>query len=482
MSALSRLDDMPRWIVWRNEPRQDDPTKLTKVPYQPNGWKASSTAPATWVRRGRAEDAVPAIVNGTGGGIGIVLGDIGNDTVLAGIDLDTCRREDGTFEPWAQEILERFRTYAEVSPSGKGAKLFFWVEIADFEAIEPLLNSSKTGRQFKKAAGGDHPPGFEIYFLGRYFAVTEQHLAGTPRDLATIGVDELRWLICEAGPALVGSGGGQKGTRRGNGLRDQSRSSPPFRLGLRMQRAGKSFEEFCEAIRNNTDPNTADWYHEKGAVNDERELKRIWENAKAYIEDDAAPSGTIRLCGGNRPEAVEAAIAALDEASVPLYRRGLNIVHIARIPAKASDGKSITTPAIGTVPTQQLLHELGKVAVWQKFDGRREQWVTVDVPPDIAARIAALPNEWRFPPLAGIIGTQTLRLDGSLLTEPGYDAETGFILFEPPRMPTIPEMPTREQAIAALVCWTGCWTSFRSCSRPSTATPTTRADRWRCRR
>jgi hypothetical protein len=285
MSALSRFDDLPRWVLWRSEPRLDDPSKLTKVPYQPNGRKASSTAPTTWVARAKAESAVERIVNGhDGGGIGIVLGEIAGNDMLAGVDLDTCRGDDETFEPWAREIIERFATYAEISPSGKGAKLFFRVGIEDFEAIKNLLNSSRTGRQFKKSGGGDHPPGFEIYFLGRYFAVTERHLAGTPDALATVGVDDLRWLLAEAGPALAGNGSGQKGAKRGSAPNDQSRSGAAFRLGLRMRRAGKSFEEFCEACRSNTDGEIADWYREKGAVDDGRELSNIWVNIEKYLK------------------------------------------------------------------------------------------------------------------------------------------------------------------------------------------------------
>jgi len=442
MSALSRFDDLPRWLLWRNEPRQDDPDKLTKVPYQPNGRKASSIAPATWVTRSRAEAAIESVVNGQGGGIGIVFGELGDGTMLAGVDLDTCRREeDGTFESWADAIIERFATYTEISPSGKGAKLFFWVRITDFNAIKDLLNSAKTGRQFKKAGGGDHPPGFEIYFLGRFFAVTEQHLDGTPDELATIEVGDLRWLLTEAGPALTGKGSGQKGTEQGSGPADQSRSAAAFRLGRRMLRAGADFEAFREAV--STDPETASWYREKGSANGERELHRIWDKPG----DDDIP--TIRLVAGERPRIVSEAIDALDGADAPFHRRGLSIVNVAMIPAKTSDGSNITTPAIVAVPNQQLIHELGKVARWVKYDARRKDWVPTDVPGDIAGKIATSPNEWKFEALSGIIATQTMRLDGSLLTDVGYDEATGFLLFDPPEMPPIPEAPTRRDAHAA---------------------------------
>ena len=164
--CLDDLAEEPRWVVWRNEPRQDDPTKLTKVPLQPDGRKASSTEPTQWVVRAKAETAVERIVNGhLGGGVGVVLGEVEDDMLLSGIDLDSCIN-DGTFEPWAQEILVRFETYAEVSPSGNGAKLFFWVRKADYDAVKGLLSGEqKTGAQFKKPGGSDHPRASRSTFL-----------------------------------------------------------------------------------------------------------------------------------------------------------------------------------------------------------------------------------------------------------------------------------------------------------------------------
>jgi putative DNA primase/helicase len=178
-------------------------------------------------------------------------------------------------------------------------------------------------------------------------------------------------------------------------------------------------------------------------VDGERELHRIWEKA-----DDGLP--TIQLVAGERPQITIDAIDALERAAPPLYQRNLTIVNVVRVPAKAADGRKTMTPAVVVVPSQQLQHELGKAAHWLKYDGRREDWVPADVPEDIAKRIMALPNEWLFWPLTGIIATQTMRPDGSLLIESGYDEATGFLLFNPPEMPPLPEAPRRRDAYMAL--------------------------------
>ena len=92
--ALAALAVRARWVTWRNELRNGKPTK---VPYSPrNDRKAKADDPATWGTRAEAEATVPRLVNGTGGGIGLQLGVLGDGRAIGGIDLDTCRAADGT--------------------------------------------------------------------------------------------------------------------------------------------------------------------------------------------------------------------------------------------------------------------------------------------------------------------------------------------------------------------------------------------------
>ncbi len=114
---LDGLAHDARWVAWRNELRGG---KSAKVPYAPSGGRAKADDPATWGTRADAETMAAKIVNGQGGGIGIELGDLGDDTYLAGIDLDSCLDEGGTVAAWAASILDTVRSYAEVSPSGHG--------------------------------------------------------------------------------------------------------------------------------------------------------------------------------------------------------------------------------------------------------------------------------------------------------------------------------------------------------------------------
>jgi primase-polymerase (primpol)-like protein len=108
-TTLDDLADLPRWVAWRLEQRQnkDGKTKETKVPYNPNApeRKAASDDPTTWGTRAEAEQGWQAIrrqaLRGVGG-VGIVLGQLDDDYYLMGIDLDGCiNPKTNQFRPWA---------------------------------------------------------------------------------------------------------------------------------------------------------------------------------------------------------------------------------------------------------------------------------------------------------------------------------------------------------------------------------------------
>lgn len=173
-----------RWVGWREEEEagkdgkpivgEEGKPKKTKVPYDPKtGRQASSTNPTTWATQDEAEQWA----NRYGGnGVGIVLGQLDNGDALCGVDLDTCRSPaTGDFTPWAREIIDRFATYTEISPSGTGAKAFFAVANNDLTTAKALLDG-KSGRSFKNGEG-EHPPGIEVYIGGRYFTVTKKAIS-----------------------------------------------------------------------------------------------------------------------------------------------------------------------------------------------------------------------------------------------------------------------------------------------------------------
>jgi len=123
MAALDR-----RFCLWRQEVRDGKPTK---VPLRSTGAKARNNDPSTWCTYERALTALKELrAEGTRiDGIGVFLGRLEDGRFLVGLDLDLCRSPTTkVIEPWAQEWIDRLRTYTEVSPSETGVKLFGKVE------------------------------------------------------------------------------------------------------------------------------------------------------------------------------------------------------------------------------------------------------------------------------------------------------------------------------------------------------------------
>lgn len=275
ITSLDELAGENVWLAWRNETVGE---RVTKVPYSASGrGKGDSSNPETWGIRDAAQQRASQIVNGLGGGIGVVLGiDCDEGLRLGGVDLDTCLTSREDIEEWAVEVIVRFASYAEISPSGTGAKVYFLYRDADLARLRAMMTGEKkSGRKFARASSKDHPPAIEVYLSNRFFAFTGELLDDAVRDLRLVEFEDLAWLLQEFGPAFAAVG--KPNGSASYGPRDQSRSGAAFRIGATMRRAGASYEEFCEAVRD--DPETADWYAEKGITDNERELHRIWDKA-----------------------------------------------------------------------------------------------------------------------------------------------------------------------------------------------------------
>lgn len=150
---LPPLDAVPpflrlqaRWVVWTYAERGE---KLTKVPMVAEFEKAPASVndPSTW----RSLYQALEVAEGApwAAGVGVVLGD-----GLVGVDLDGVVHPGG-LSPLAEEVLSKTRTYAELSPSGKGLHLFVLGE----------------GRSFRRGP-------VEVYAGGRYFTFTGEALPG----------------------------------------------------------------------------------------------------------------------------------------------------------------------------------------------------------------------------------------------------------------------------------------------------------------
>jgi putative DNA primase/helicase len=151
----AELKEVPQWVAWEYRLIKE---RLNKVPVNPNtGANASSTDSSTW---GSFGDALNFMRSRHCNGIGFVVTET-DDFVF--IDLDKCRDpETKQTEQWALDMIEKFNSYTEISPSGKGYHI--WVK----GAIPPGKKKGNDGK-------------LEIYKTGRYATFTGDHVTNTPR-------------------------------------------------------------------------------------------------------------------------------------------------------------------------------------------------------------------------------------------------------------------------------------------------------------
>jgi primase-polymerase (primpol)-like protein len=115
-AALAPLMALPNWLIWRSEIKNDKPTKVPYKSAHPRE-PAKTNDPATWSDYAAAVAAAEATsANGTGFCM--------TDTNIAAFDVDKCRNpETGALHPKAKDLVDRARSYTEVTPSGTGIRI-----------------------------------------------------------------------------------------------------------------------------------------------------------------------------------------------------------------------------------------------------------------------------------------------------------------------------------------------------------------------
>jgi putative DNA primase/helicase len=166
-------------------------------------------------------------------------------------------------------------------------------------------------------------------------------------------------------------------------------------------------------------------------------------------EIPACSRPTIWVRAGELHLMADEAEAALIGGGAPLYVRG-RLVRPVVDDVPASDCRRTKLTRLVEADGATLLDHLSRCAEWVKFDGRKKETVAADPPKDLASIILSRDGEWRFPQLAGVITAPTLRPDGTILSDAGYDQATGLLLMSLPGLPALRDRPTRADALEAL--------------------------------
>jgi putative DNA primase/helicase len=165
---------------------------------------------------------------------------------------------------------------------------------------------------------------------------------------------------------------------------------------------------------------------------------------------DSEHKPVIRITAGDEEANALKAQHLLIAAGSKIYQYSGALVLPIVEEVDASDERKTTVVRIRRITHPVLNLELCRHVQFEKFEGRSKKWKRIRADGNTTTDILAQEGRWLFPRIVGVITTPTLRPDGTILSTPGYDGQTGLLLLAPPPMPAIPEYPTREDAEAAL--------------------------------
>ena len=194
-----------------------------------------------------------------------------------------------------------------------------------------------------------------------------------------------------------------------------------------------------------------EWLRWAGEKHARHEAEKTKAKANGNDPNPSSPAlPVITVEGGKRHEAADQGLAALVCADVAFYQRDRKIQRVALVKAKNTSGDIMEVPGIVSVDSAMMGRELGRSALWRRWDMKQKKHVRINPPTDVVSQILGMVGEWPFDPLNGIIQCPTLRRDGSLLNTPGYDEATGLVLVGGVTVPKILKRPTRDEALKQL--------------------------------
>jgi Domain of unknown function (DUF3854) len=178
------------------------------------------------------------------------------------------------------------------------------------------------------------------------------------------------------------------------------------------------------------------------------------DDAMLRVVDSASPFSVITLRPGKRPDAVDQAEEILlgHSERFMIFQRASKLVRIVSLPEPRKEGglqRSSGTVQLEPLSREALTEIFDHTVQWQRIGADGDERI-IDCPAKIAISYLSRTGSWRLPVLKGIISAPIMREDGTILSQRGYDNDTGLFFLSDEDWPAIPDRPTREDARVAL--------------------------------
>jgi hypothetical protein len=442
--SFESLQRFRRWVACKED----------KVPRQPgtNGRLAKVNDAGTWGDFITATQTVGAAY------VGFVLTDLEHIVCL---DLDHCRDStSGKLTDWARTLLAKLAptpTYIEVSMSGSGLHIFGVIK-EDLPSGTFILPRGDNGQKI------------ETYIRAARSVVITGKVFETQYPLADIS-DLVRALLVEHASRHGTKSNGKSNPNEATTLDGlpadvvdlivngtpvgADRSERLYYVVATLREHGRSRVSIIDALHTNPAAIAAKCF-EHGKDEVARHVDMILKDIDDKIAAKAAAAAgigacrpVIRLDPNRLTEVAIAAEAAMLAASLPIYEHGDGrLIHPIKVKVRGANNSWTTSAALGDIGVPLLRGFMSQAAMFERPG--RKGWIACEPPERVAKLILGRRGFWRFPKIRGLVCVPTLRPDGTLLNRPGFDAETGLYLFDPPEMPPLPDRPTKDDAATGL--------------------------------
>lgn len=512
MEIPQSLRDRPQWLVWRFE-KNPDPrkTKPLKVPYYAAGKRRHGDQGTPGDRRQLVKFDVALAACGLGKFEGVGFAFLPDDGLI-GIDLDKVIDKDtGEISELAIEIIKRCGSYTEYSPSKTGVHIILAgdTKVLYADGQRHSFKSNKigvevycgalfftfTGERYSGTPAEVRPIELEV-LRWLYSVVKPQETAAsstqaapaTPARSNVLSFDNdqrradaaLCYVDAEdyetwirVGMALkheFGEAGfsswdrwSQKSSKY-PGMTEAAKKWQTFspdgriKLGVVFELARQAGYSPPPRPRAPKGSKSAKGPAHPGGKGDARPPEPPPEDppgAKGGGDggDDQDARPRIKWKAGELPDVVDQAEDSLLRSGIRIYQRAGFLVRVVKrdTPSVRNYKRPAGTLGLVTVDAPYLTESFTRAAVWLKYDARKDSWKRANAPEAVAAHYIARVGHWQLPRLWAPISAPTLRPDGTLLQEPGYDRDTQS-WYDPCGItfPVISENPDVNDARAAL--------------------------------
>ncbi len=217
-------------------------------------------------------------------------------------------------------------------------------------------------------------------------------------------------------------------------------------------KAGKSYEEALAAVKAQVDAAIPWSTMEEPPKAKTRKPREEPERQRKIEPNITGRRHSIEVAVGYKPECMDKVEVALLEINAPVFVRGNRLVRPYTATVEASNGRKTTSSALAEHNVASLRLLMDRHIEFTRWDYKANGLVLADSPADVALFMLSNIGEWKYPVVAGVISTPTLRPDGSVLTEDGYDPATRLILTKDKSIDLSAMLikPTRDDAMQAL--------------------------------